>query len=82
VQGVGYRAAFDVEARALKLSGWVRNRLDGSVEAMVRGDDEALTRIIAWARTGPRAARVNEVQVSDVPDAAVPQPSFSVLATA
>jgi acylphosphatase len=38
VQGVGYRASFEARARALKLSGWVRNRADSSVEAIVRGD--------------------------------------------
>ncbi|TCS37270.1 acylphosphatase [Paucimonas lemoignei] len=65
VQGVGYRAAFEHEARALQLSGWVRNRMDGSVEAVVAGPAESLERIIAWAWKGPVAARVDEVVVSN-----------------
>ncbi|RJG02333.1 acylphosphatase [Noviherbaspirillum sedimenti] len=65
VQGVGYRAAFEREARALGLSGWVRNRLDGSVEALVAGDADALAGIIAWAWRGPAAAQVEQVAVAD-----------------
>jgi acylphosphatase len=47
VQGVGYRASFEAQARALGLSGWVRNRRDGSVEAMVSGDAQAIEKMIA-----------------------------------
>jgi len=69
VQGVGYRAAFLHEAQRLGLSGWVRNRLDGSVEALVAGDAAALQAIAAWARRGPTLARVDAVALEDVPDA-------------
>lgn len=82
VQGVGYRAGFESQARALNLSGWVRNRLDGSVEAMICGDEDALQRLIDWARQGPRTARVNHVKVSEAPDAMAAQQAFSVLPTA
>ena len=68
VQGVGYRASFEREACALGLSGWVRNRLDGSVEAVVFGKAKALWKIIAWSRRGPAAARVQDVAVTDVDD--------------
>ncbi|HRH74481.1 acylphosphatase [Zoogloea sp.] len=61
VQGVGYRNALQSEATRLKLSGWVRNRSDGSVEALVAGSMEALETLIAWARRGPPAARVAEL---------------------
>jgi acylphosphatase len=81
VQGVGYRASFEAQARALRLSGWVRNRIDGSVEAMVSGDDEALGKIIAWARHGPRGAQVDEVAIEDVDDALVRQGIFQTVAT-
>lgn len=82
VQGVGYRAAFEREARALGLTGWVRNRLDGSVEAVVCGKEDALDRIIAWAHQGPRMAHVRDVTVTDMPDADVPHHAFSVLPSA
>ncbi|MGB7478978.1 MAG: acylphosphatase [Burkholderiaceae bacterium] len=63
VQGVGYRAAFRAEAHRLGLHGWVRNRRDGSVEALVAGDSAALDTLVAWARRGPPAARVRSVAV-------------------
>ena len=61
VQGVGYRYALHAEAQANGINGWVRNRRDGTVEAVVQGDPQALERIVAWARHGPPAARVTEV---------------------
>lgn len=72
VQGVGYRASFADKAVALGLSGWVRNRRDGSVEACVHGEVEAIEAIILWARRGPPAARVRNVTIED---AAEPAPS-------
>ena len=61
VQGVGYRNAMQAEATRLGLSGWVRNRSDGSVEALAAGPAPALDQLVAWARRGPPAARVAEV---------------------
>jgi len=63
VQGVGYRAALAAQAGSGGISGWVRNRRDGSVEAVVQGDPAAVEKILAWARRGPAAARVAEVDV-------------------
>jgi acylphosphatase len=81
VQGVGYRASFEAQARALKLKGWVRNRMDGSVEAMVKGDVQSLDAIVDWARRGPPLARVEEVKVSEIGEDAVPGDRFDVVTT-
>jgi acylphosphatase len=63
VQGVGYRWSMVQEARRLGVRGGVRNCRDGSVEAVVAGRQEALDRIIAWARKGPPSAAVTRVDV-------------------
>ncbi len=61
VQGVGYRDALRRKALARGLAGWVRNRRDGSVEAVLQGDARSVEDVIAWARRGPPAARVDHV---------------------
>ena len=63
VQGVGFRYALADEARERRLSGWVRNRRDGSVEALVAGPESEVEAMIEWARRGPPSARVTEVSV-------------------
>jgi len=68
VQGVGYRAWAIETAARLRLRGWVRNRGDGSVEALVIGPDDAVAAMIEACRVGPFAARVTEVAVSDAAD--------------
>ena len=65
VQGVGFREACVAEARRLGVAGWVRNRADGSVEAMLQGPDEALARLRDWLAHGPPAARVDELAFED-----------------
>jgi acylphosphatase len=66
VQGVGYRYALQREAQRLGLTGWVRNRADGSVESVAQGSRQALDELAAWARRGPPAARVKEVTTTSV----------------
>ena len=64
VQGVGFRRSLCQEAAHLGLTGWVRNRADGTVEALAWGDARAVARLLEWSRTGPPAARVPSLQVS------------------
>lgn len=65
VQGVYYRQSLQEQAQALKVTGWVRNRLDSTVEAMVCGSPQALECLIEWSRSGPPAAVVSEVVVTE-----------------
>ncbi len=61
VQGVYFRASAQREARRLGLSGWVKNRPDGSVEILAEGEEVAIRELYGWAQKGPSAARVDRV---------------------
>ncbi|MEI9900008.1 MAG: acylphosphatase [Hyphomicrobium sp.] len=63
VQGVGYRAFVQMHAGALGLCGWVRNRRDGSVEAVLRGPAAAVEDMLALCRSGPPGSRVDRVEI-------------------
>lgn len=65
VQGVGFRWYVEREARLLGLSGWVRNRADGSVEVLAAGSNEQLNSLYDKLKEGPRAARVDDVDVEE-----------------
>lgn len=70
VQGIGYREWMVDKARALGVSGWVRNRLDGSVEALVAGDMAAVEELSRLCRRGPRMAEVTRIdeEMADPPE--------------
>lgn len=72
VQGVAYRAWARSEARLLGLRGWVRNRGDGSVEALVAGPEDKVDEMVAAMSEGPGAARVTDVWTEPTDPAAVP----------
>ena len=63
VQGVFYRASAQAEARRLGLSGWVRNREDGSVELVAEGPSTSVRHLLDWCHQGPPMARVDTVEV-------------------
>jgi len=65
VQGVGFRWFVEREAHILSVAGWVRNNHDGSVEVLAQGTREQLSGLHSRLREGPRAARVDSVEVSD-----------------
>src|SRR4029450_784438 len=67
VQGVYFRASASNVARAQRLSGWVRNRDDGDVEAVVEGEEGAVQAFITWCHDGPPGAHVTAVQVTVEP---------------
>jgi acylphosphatase len=68
VQGVGYRAWTEQEAIARGLRGWVRNRTDGSVEALIAGPESAVDEMLVAFRAGPRMAGVENVVVTPESD--------------
>lgn len=65
VQGVFFRAECRREARALGLAGWVRNRAEGTVEAVFEGPETAIEAMQAWMRHGPPQAEVDRVEVAE-----------------
>jgi acylphosphatase len=65
VQGVWFRESMCREAERLGVAGWVRNRPDGSVEAVIQGSAEAVDTLIEWARTGPPLARVDRIELGE-----------------
>jgi acylphosphatase len=70
VQGVGFRWFVEREAHILGIAGWVRNNHDGSVEVLAQGTRDQLSGLHSRLREGPRAARVDAVEVSDASPAA------------
>ena len=85
VQGVGYRAWVDHQARNHNLEGWVRNRRDGSVEALFAGPEGIVSEMVARCRRGPSTARVEAVEEEEASADALnlrrPGERFSMLPT-
>jgi acylphosphatase len=82
VQGVGYRAWMEMAARALGVRGWVRNRLNGDVEALFAGPPDAVEALCAACWRGPAHASVDKVEVVEAdPAAFAPGAGFRQIAT-
>jgi acylphosphatase len=82
VQGVGYRAWMEREARAAGVRGWVRNRLNGDVEALFAGPPDVVEALCAACWRGPVQARVENVEVVEADPAALgPGAGFRQIAT-
>jgi acylphosphatase len=84
VQGVGFRETLVFEANRLGARGWVRNRLDGTVETVLDGPPHVRAALFEWARSGPPAARVTHVDArgASSAEAAALGPRFTRLPTA
>jgi len=67
VQGIFFRACTREKAEALHLSGWVRNRWDGTVEVLAEGEESRVAELIRWCHDGPPGARVTRVRVEEEP---------------
>jgi len=81
VQGVGYRAWMEREARAAGVRGWVRNRLNGDVEALFAGPPDAVEALCAACWRGPAHARVENVEVVEADSALGPGAGFRQIPT-
>lgn len=78
VQGVFFRESTRREATELGLGGWVRNREDGTVEAVIEGRPEAVEALVHWCHVGPPSARVEGVEVTEEPSTGAPAGAFRV----
>lgn len=67
VQGVWFRESTRREAQSLGVTGWVRNRRDGSVELVAEGPADKVEALLRWCRRGPPAARVDRVEITEEP---------------
>jgi acylphosphatase len=82
VQGVGYRASLHAEASARSVAGWVRNRRDGTVEAVLQGSPAAVDAVLVWARRGPPGALVTNIDAQPAQgEFDRPYPGFEFLPT-
>ncbi|MDD7961629.1 acylphosphatase [Microbacterium thalli] len=82
VQGVGYRYSLRAAAIDACVSGWVRNRADGSVEAVLEGPDAAVDEVLAWMTQGPPGAHVDRSRVTETETEPTGASAFEVRETA
>ena len=73
VQGVYFRQSTRTEALAHGISGWVRNRSDGTVEIVAEGSESALEKLVAWCAVGPEMAIVDSIERIDEEPAGIPE---------
>ena len=85
VQKIGFRMWTERQALRLELDGWVRNRLDGSVEILIAGPSSAVAQLIEHCRSGPRLARVDSIEIEEASEqdlsSRLPGEAFSLLPT-
>ena len=79
VQGVFFRASTQEQARQLNINGWVKNCLDGSVEALFEGNEAQIDRMLAWCEEGPPHARVEQVDILESKDCTNSQEGFNII---
>lgn len=79
VQGVWFRDWTNREAKTLGIDGWVRNRRDGTVEALIAGEADAVDKMIERLREGPPSARIDRLVIEDSDE--IPAPGFTRAAT-
>lgn len=72
VQGVFFRDTVRRMARSRGVAGWIRNRPDGTVEAVFEGDPQAVEAMVSFCREGPRGARVERVEIAEEPPERLP----------
>jgi acylphosphatase len=78
VQGVGFRWSAATEAERLGVSGSIRNLEEGSVEAELAGEPDAVEQFTEWLRVGPPGARVDDLEIEELPDDATGEPGFRI----
>ena len=78
VQGVGFRWSAATEAERLGVSGSIRNLDEGSVEAQLAGEQDAVEQFTEWLRVGPPGARVDDLEIEDLPDGDGASPGFRI----
>ena len=84
VQGVGFRAFVEHQALSRGIEGWVRNRRDGTVEAVFAGDEDTVEAMLRACRRGPSGAKVEGIETGESDDRTIPRPGsgrFEVLGT-
>jgi len=78
VQGVFFRSETQKKAQQLNLKGWVRNEPDGTVFAVVQGDNDQIQQLLEWCKEGPDAAKVENIDIMPNPNPSEQYRDFSI----